>query len=84
MRLLRGRGIGRTGAMGAETERDGVAARAPSARDFKSSAHRDASCGRRRLADDPTNRDPAFTRPRLRALMPALAEEGPTQKPCRD
>ena len=28
------------------------------------------------FADDPTNRDPSFTRPRLRALMPALAEEG--------
>jgi tRNA(Ile)-lysidine synthase len=27
-------------------------------------------------ADDPTNRDTGFTRPRLRALMPALAEEG--------
>ena len=28
------------------------------------------------FADDPTNRDPSFTRPRLRALMPALAAEG--------
>jgi len=28
------------------------------------------------FADDPTNRDPRFTRPRLRALMPALASEG--------
>ena len=28
-------------------------------------------------ADDPTNRDPRFTRARLRALMPALAREGP-------
>lgn len=27
-------------------------------------------------ADDPTNRDPAFTRARLRASMPALAREG--------
>lgn len=28
------------------------------------------------FADDPTNRDPRFTRPRLRLLMPALAQEG--------
>jgi len=28
------------------------------------------------FADDPTNRDPRFTRPRLRELMPALAAEG--------
>jgi tRNA(Ile)-lysidine synthase len=28
------------------------------------------------FADDPTNRDSRFTRPRWRALMPALAEEG--------
>jgi tRNA(Ile)-lysidine synthase len=28
------------------------------------------------FADDPTNRDASFTRPRLRAIMPALAAEG--------
>ena len=28
------------------------------------------------FADDPTNRDTGFTRPRLRAIMPVLAEEG--------
>jgi tRNA(Ile)-lysidine synthase len=26
--------------------------------------------------DDPTNRDPGFTRPRIRAIMPVLAAEG--------
>ena len=29
-----------------------------------------------RFADDPTNRDPRYTRPRLRELMPGLAIEG--------
>jgi tRNA(Ile)-lysidine synthase len=28
------------------------------------------------FSDDPTNRDPRYTRPRLRRLMPALAREG--------
>jgi tRNA(Ile)-lysidine synthase len=32
------------------------------------------------FADDPTNRDPRFTRPRLRELMSALAEEGLTAR----
>jgi hypothetical protein len=42
---------------------------------FRNRNHRDAEQVTR-FADDPTNRDVGFMRPRLRALMPALAAEG--------
>ncbi len=32
--------------------------------------------GKIQFSDDPSNRDPRFTRPRLRTIMPALAREG--------
>jgi tRNA(Ile)-lysidine synthase len=76
MRLLRGSGIAGLGAMARESGRDGVVL----ARPFLdvSKAQLIATLGRAKLgfADDPTNRDLSFTRPRLRALMPALAAEG--------
>ncbi|GAC1335029.1 MAG: tRNA lysidine(34) synthetase TilS [Bradyrhizobium sp.] len=76
MRLLRGSGIAGLGAMARESGRDGVVL----ARPFLdvSKAQLIATLGRAKLgfADDPTNRDLNFTRPRLRALMPALAAEG--------
>ena len=76
MRMLRGSGIAGLAAMARQTPRGGVML----ARPFLdvSKARLIATLGRAKIAfaDDPTNRDPHFTRPRLRALMPALAAEG--------
>ena len=82
MRLLRGSGIA------------GLAAMARQSRARRRACWRGRCCDvpKSRLvatlnkakiafADDPTNRDAAFTRPRLRALMPALAEEGGDAEP---
>jgi len=76
MRMLRGSGIAGLAAMARETERDGMRLARPLLDIPKSrlvATLRKAKIG---FADDPTNRDVGFTRPRLRALMPALAEEG--------
>jgi tRNA(Ile)-lysidine synthase len=76
MRMLRGSGINGLSAMARETERDGVRLARPFLDVAKSRLI--ATLGKAKLgfADDPTNRDDSFTRPRLRALMPALAAEG--------
>jgi tRNA(Ile)-lysidine synthase len=76
MRLLRGSGIAGLGAMTAETERDGVRLARPLLGVSKAQLVATLETAGIHFADDPSNRDPAFTRPRLRALMPALAEEG--------
>ncbi|WP_426437346.1 tRNA lysidine(34) synthetase TilS [Bradyrhizobium genosp. P] len=76
MRMLRGSGIAGLAAMAGETEREGVRLVRPLLDISKArliATLKRAGVG---FADDPTNRDTAFTRPRLRALMPALAEEG--------
>ena len=76
MRMLRGSGIAGLAAMARETDRDGVRLARPLLDVSKSqlvATLKKAGIG---FADDPTNRDTAFTRPRLRALMPALADEG--------
>ncbi len=76
MRLLRGSGIAGLSAMTRETEREGLVLARPFLEVPKSqlvATLRKAGVG---FADDPTNRDTAFTRPRLRALLPALAAEG--------
>ena len=76
MRMLRGSGIAGLAAMARETEREGLRLARPLLDISKAqliATLKKAGVG---FTDDPTNRDPAFTRPRLRALMPALAEEG--------
>jgi len=76
MRMLRGSGIAGLSAMARETEREGVRLMRPLLDISKARLIATLNKARVSFADDPTNRDPAFTRPRLRALMPALAEEG--------
>lgn len=76
MRMLRGSGVAGLSAMARETERDGVMLTRPLLDISKAQLIATLKKARISFADDPTNRDPSFTRPRLRALMPLLAEEG--------
>ena len=76
MRMLRGSGITGLAAMARQTERDGVWLARPLLDIPKSQLIATLGKAKIAFADDPTNSDTAFTRPRLRALMPALAEEG--------
>jgi tRNA(Ile)-lysidine synthase len=76
MRLLRGSGIAGLAAMARESDRDGVIVARPLLTIPKSRLVATLDKARVAYADDPTNRDTAFTRPRLRALLPLLAAEG--------
>lgn len=76
MRMLRGSGIAGLAAMARQSERDGVWLARPFLDVSKSQLIATLEKAKVGFADDPTNRDPHFTRPRLRALMPALAAEG--------
>jgi tRNA(Ile)-lysidine synthase len=76
MRLLRGSGITGLAAMARETERDGVLLARPLLEISKAQLVATLAKAKIAFADDPTNRDRNFTRPRLRALMPQLAAEG--------
>jgi tRNA(Ile)-lysidine synthase len=76
MRLSRGSGIAGLAGMAPQSARDGITLVRPLLdvpKDRLIATLRRAGIG---FATDPTNHDLAFTRPRLRALMPALAEEG--------
>jgi tRNA(Ile)-lysidine synthase len=76
MRMLRGSGIAGLAAMARETEREGLMLARPLLDISKSQLVATLGKAKIAFADDPTNRDRSFTRPRLRALMPALIEEG--------
>src|SRR5499427_4311180 len=76
MRLLRGSGIAGLSAMARESERDGILLARPFLDVPKSRLAATLNKARIAFADDPTNRDATFMRPRLRALLPLLAAEG--------
>jgi tRNA(Ile)-lysidine synthase len=76
MRLLRGSGIAGLSAMARVTEREGVLLARPFLNVSKSQLIITLRKAKIAFADDPTNRDTNFTRPRLRAVMPLLAAEG--------
>ncbi|MEH6952262.1 tRNA lysidine(34) synthetase TilS [Nitrobacter sp. NHB1] len=76
MRISRGSGITGLSAMARETMRDGFILARPFLHVPKSRLIATLEKAGIAYAEDPTNRDISFTRPRLRALMPALAEEG--------
>jgi tRNA(Ile)-lysidine synthase len=76
MRMLRGSVIAGLAAMARESEREGVLLARPLLDVSKSQLVATLNKAKIAFADDPTNRDAAYTRPRLRALLPVLAEEG--------
>jgi tRNA(Ile)-lysidine synthase len=76
MRMLRGSGISGLAAMARESERDGVRLARPFLNVSKSQLIATLKKAKVGFADDPTNRDLNFTRPRLRAVMRVLAAEG--------
>lgn len=76
MRLSRGSGIAGLAAMARQTDRGGVMLARPFLDVPKARLVATLEKAGIAFADDPTNHDPRFTRPRLRALMPALAAEG--------
>ena len=76
MRLSRGSGIAGLAAMARQTQRDGVILARPFLQLSKTKLVATLKKAKVDFADDPTNRDTSFTRPRLRELMPVLAAEG--------
>jgi tRNA(Ile)-lysidine synthase len=76
MRMLRGSGIAGLAAMARQSERDGVLLARPLLQISKAQLVATLKKAKIDFADDPTNRDPNFTRPRIRTIMPALAAEG--------
>ena len=76
MRLLRGSGIAGLSAMARVSEREGITLARPLLNVPKSQLIATLRRANVAFADDPTNHDTAFTRPRLRRLLPMLSAEG--------
>ena len=76
MRLLRGSGIGGLAAMARESERDGFVVARPFLDISKSRLVATLEKAGIGYADDPTNRDVSFARPRIRKVIEGLAAEG--------
>src|SRR3954451_20336059 len=76
MRMSRGSGIAGLGAMARQSPRDGIVLSRPLLEIPKARLLATLYKAKIGFADDPTNRDTRFARPRLRQLMPALAAEG--------
>jgi tRNA(Ile)-lysidine synthase len=76
MRLVRGSGISGLAAMAREIERDGVFIARPFLDISKSQLIATLEKAKLGYADDPTNRDVRFTRPRIRSVIEGLAAEG--------
>jgi tRNA(Ile)-lysidine synthase len=76
MRLVRGSGLAGLAGMARQSGRDGVLLARPFLLVSKSQLVATLKKAKVGFADDPTNRDLKFTRPRLRAVMPVLAAEG--------
>src|SRR5947209_7078470 len=76
MRMGRGSGIAGLAAMARQSQRDGVVLARPLLDIPKARLVATLHKARIGFADDPSNHDSRFTRPRLRELMPALAAEG--------
>lgn len=76
MRMARGSGIAGLAGMARLTERDGIQLARPFLHIAKAQLVTTLTKAKIDFATDPSNSDPSYTRPRLRALMPALASEG--------
>jgi tRNA(Ile)-lysidine synthase len=76
MRLARGSGLSGLAAMAREAQRGSVTIARPLLDVPKARLVATLRKANIDFADDPTNRDPAFTRARFRGLMPSLVREG--------
>src|SRR4051794_10915035 len=76
MRMSRGSGIAGLAAMARQSRREGVVLARPLLHIPKARLLATLKKAKIGFTDDPTNRDANFARPRLRAMMPALAAEG--------